>query len=139
LLGLQLHVLSASTEHDIETVFSTLVQLRAGGLMIGPDRFLEAQADQLSALALRHALPTIYNGNEYAVAAGGLMSYGSSLRDAYRLAGVHTGRVLKGANPADLPVVQAAKVDLIINLKTANALGLTIPPSVMVRADEVIE
>jgi putative ABC transport system substrate-binding protein len=138
-LGLQLHVLSASTEHDIEMVFSTLVQLRAGGLVIGPDGFLEGQADQLAALALRHALPMIYTGNEYAVAAGGLMSYGSSLRDAYRLAGVYTGRVLKGANPADLPVVQAAKVDLIINLKTAKALGITVPQILLAGADEVIE
>jgi putative ABC transport system substrate-binding protein len=138
-LGLQLHVLSASTEHDFEAVFSTLVQLRAGGLMIGPDAFLEARADQLSALALRHALPTIYTGNVYAAAAGGLMSYGSSLRDAYRLAGVYTGRVLKDEKPADLPVMQSTKVELIINLKTAKALGITVPRILLARADEVIE
>jgi putative ABC transport system substrate-binding protein len=127
-LGLQLHLLSASTEHDFETVFSTLVQLRAGGLVIAHDAFLEGRADQLAALALRHALPTIYIGNESAAAAaGGLMSYGSSLRDAYRLAGHYASRILKGANPADLPVVQPAKVELIINLKTAKTLGLTVP------------
>jgi putative ABC transport system substrate-binding protein len=138
ILGLQLHVLSASTEHDIETVFSTLVQLHAGGLVIGPDRFLESQTD-IAALALRHALPTIYIGNQYAAAAGGLMSYGSSLRDAYRLAGNYASRILKGANPADLPVVQSAKIDLIINLKTAKTLGLTVPQILLAGADEVIE
>jgi putative tryptophan/tyrosine transport system substrate-binding protein len=138
ILGLQLHVLSASTEHDFETVFSTLVQLRAGGLVIAPDRFLESQAD-IAALALRHALPTIYIGNEYALAAGGLMSYGSSLRDAYRLAGNYASRILKGANPADLPIVQSAKVELIINLKTAKTLGITVPQILLAGADELIE
>jgi putative ABC transport system substrate-binding protein len=138
-LGLQLHLLSASTEHDFETVFSTLVQLRAGGLVIAHDAFLEARADQLAALALRHALPTIYIGNEFAAAAGGLMSYGSSLRDAYRLAGHYASRILEGANPADLPVVQSAKVELIINLKTAKTLGLTVPQILLAAADEVIE
>jgi putative tryptophan/tyrosine transport system substrate-binding protein len=136
-LGLQLHV-NASTEHEFETVFSTLVQLRAGGLVISPDAFFTSLSEQLAALAGHHAVPTLYSAREFA-AAGGLMSYGSSLRDTYRLVGQYTSRILKGEKPADLPVVQSAKVELVVNLKTAKALGLTIPPILLERADEVIE
>jgi putative tryptophan/tyrosine transport system substrate-binding protein len=137
-LGLQVHVLRASTDRDFDTVFTTLVQLRAGGLAIGGDAFLNSRSEQLAALALRHALPAIHQPREFA-AAGGLMSYGSSNTDAIRQAGVYTGKILKGAKPADLPVIQAVKVELVINLKTAKALGLTVPTALLVRADEVIE
>jgi putative ABC transport system substrate-binding protein len=137
-LGLQFHVLNASTERDFETVFSTLVHLRAGGLVITPDGFFTSRADQIAALALRHAVPTIYQFREFAVA-GGLMSYGVSMTEIYRLAGVYTGRILKGEKPADLPVQQATKVELVINLKTAKEVGLTFPQSLLVLADEVIE
>jgi putative tryptophan/tyrosine transport system substrate-binding protein len=137
-LGLQLHVLQASTDRDFDTVFTTLVQLRAGGLAIGGDAFLNSRSEQLAALALRHALPAIHQPREFA-AAGGLMSYGSSNTDAIRQAGIYTGKILKGAKPADLPVIQAVKVELVINLKTAKALGLTVPTALLVRADEVIE
>jgi putative tryptophan/tyrosine transport system substrate-binding protein len=129
---------NASTEHEFETVFSTLVQLRAGGLVISPDAFFTSLSEQLAALAGHHAVPTLYSAREFA-AAGGLMSYGSSLRDTYRLVGQYTSRTLKGEKPADLPVVQSAKVELVVNLKTAKALGLTIPPILLERADEVIE
>jgi putative ABC transport system substrate-binding protein len=137
-LGLQLHVLHASTERDFDTVFATLVQLRAGALVVGPDVFFNARAEQLAALTLRHAVPAIFQYRRY-VAAGGLLSYGSDETDYYRLVGVYTGRILKGEKPADLPVQQATKVVLIINLKTAKALGLTVPLSLLGRADEVIE
>jgi ABC-type uncharacterized transport system substrate-binding protein len=137
-LGLQVHVLRASTDRDFDTVFTTLVQLRAGGLAIGGDAFLNSRSEQLAALALRHALPAIHQPREFA-AAGGLMSYGSSNTDAIRQAGIYTGKILKGAKPADLPVIQAVKVELVINLKTAKALGLTVPTALLVRADEVIE
>ncbi len=137
-LGLQLHVLQASTDRDFDTVFTTLVQLRAGGLAIGGDAFLNSRSERLAALALRHALPAIHQPREFA-AAGGLMSYGSSNTDAMRQAGIYTGKILKGAKPADLPVIQAVKVELVINLKTAKALGLTVPTALLVRADEVIE
>jgi putative ABC transport system substrate-binding protein len=136
--GLELHVLNASTEHDLDGVFAKLIQLRAGGLVIGPDPFFTSQREQLAALALRHAVPTIYQTRGFA-AAGGLMSYGADTADAYRLAGISTGRVLKGEKPADLPVQQATKVEMYINLKTAKALGVNVPNTLIGRADEVIE
>jgi putative ABC transport system substrate-binding protein len=137
-LGLQLHVLHASTERDFDTVFASLVQLRAGALAIGNDAFFLSRSEQLAALTVRHAVPTIFAYREFA-AAGGLMSYGGSLTDAYRLTGVYTGQILKGEKPADLPVQQATKVELFINLKTAKALGVTVPLIMQMTADEVIE
>jgi putative tryptophan/tyrosine transport system substrate-binding protein len=137
-LGLQLHVLKASTEHDIETAFVTLAQLRVSGLVIPSDVFIITHEERLAAWALRYRLPAIFQTPALAMA-GGLMSYSGSALDVYRQAGVYTGRVLKGEKPADLPVQQSTKVELIINLKTAKALGLTIPLPLIGRADEVIE
>jgi putative ABC transport system substrate-binding protein len=137
-LGLQLNVLHASTDRDIDTIFATLVQLRAGGLVIGNDAFFVNQIEQLAALTVRHAVPTIFQTHEFA-SAGGLMSYGTSLTDLFRQVGIYTGRILKGEKPGDLPVQQATKVELIINLKTAKALGIEVPPTLLARADEVIE
>jgi ABC-type uncharacterized transport system substrate-binding protein len=137
-LGLQLHVLKASTEPDIETAFITLAELRVSGLVIPSDVFIITHEERLAAWALRHRLPAIFQTRALAMA-GGLMSYSGSALDVYRQAGVYTGRVLKGEKPADLPVQQSTKVELIINLKTAKALGLTIPLPLIGRADEVIE
>jgi putative tryptophan/tyrosine transport system substrate-binding protein len=137
-LGLQVHLLEASTDSDIDVAFARLVQLRSGGLVISSDSFLERRSERLGALAKRYAVPAICGFREFATA-GGLMSYGASITDAFRWIGVYTGRVLKGEKPADLPVQQATKVELIINLKTAKALALTVPLPMLGRADEVIE
>src|SRR5436190_16753098 len=137
-LGAQLHVLHASTERDFDTAFATLLQLRAGALVIGTDPFFFSRIEQLAALSVRHAVPTIFQERAFA-AAGGLVSYGGSTAESYRQAGVYTGRILKSEKPSDLPVVQSTKVELIINLKTAKALGLAMPTALLVRADEVIE
>jgi ABC-type uncharacterized transport system substrate-binding protein len=138
LLGLQLHLLHASSDADIDAVFATLTELRAAGLVIGTDAVFTSRDEKLAALGLRYRIPTIYQWREF-VAAGGLMSYGGSFADSYRLAGVYTGRILKGEKPADLPVQQATKLELFINLKTATALGITVPPTLLALADEVIE
>ena len=137
-LGLQLQVLRASTEPEIAAAFATLAQMRIGALVIGPDPFFTARSRQLAVITLRYGLPAIHHNREFA-AAGGVMSYGNDLADAYRLVGIYAGRLLKGERPADLPVQQAAKFELVINLKTAKALSLTVPPSLLTRADEVIE
>ena len=138
-LGLQMiHVLQATTDEELDNAFSTVIQRGAGGLVITTDPFFSGQSSQLAALALRHAVPTISPYPEF-VPAGGLMSYGASVTDQYRLVGVYAGRILNGDNPADLPVQQSSKVELIINLKTAKAFGLTVPASLLGRADEVIE
>jgi len=137
-LGLQVHVLYANAVRDFDTVFASLAKLRAGGLVIGSDPLFNSQSEQLAALAIRHAVPAIYQYRKFA-AAGGLMSYGGSDTDMYRQVGVYTGRILKGEKPADLPVQQSTKVELFINLKTAKAFGLTVPPTLLARADEVIE
>ena len=137
-LQLELHVLNASTEEDFDGVFANLVKLRAGGLVIGGDPFFTARQEQLAALAVRHAVPAVYENREF-VAAGGVMSYGGSLTDAYHLAGVYASRIVKGEKPGDLPVQQSTKVEMFLNLKTAKALGLTLPLSLLGRADEVVE
>jgi len=137
-LGLELHLLSAGTEHDIDAVFATLVGFRASGLVIATDALFISRSEQLAALAVRHAVPTVFQFRPFA-AAGGLMSYGGDLADLYHRSGVYTGRILKGEKPADLPVQRSSKAELIINLKTAAALGISFPLSLLARADEVIE
>jgi len=137
-LGLELHIINVSSERDLDAVFANLVRLRAGGLVISGGQFFNSRGKQLSALAFQHKLPAIFPYRDLATS-GGLMSYGSSITDAYRLAGTYTGRVLKGEKPADLPVQQATRVELVINVQTAKALGLTVPVSLLGRADEVIE
>jgi putative ABC transport system substrate-binding protein len=137
-LGLQLHVLRASTEQDFDIVFANLSRVQASALVISADPFFNSRTERLAQLASSYAVPAIFSYREF-VEAGGLMSYGGSFTDAYRLAGIYTGRILNGEKPADLPVQQATKVELFINLKAAKALGLTIPLSLLGRADEVIE
>jgi len=137
-LGLQLHLLTATAEGDFEKAFAALAEQRASALIIGPDPLFNSRRDQLAALAIRHAVPTISQIREFAEA-GGLMSYGTSIEDSFRIAGLQTGRLLKGERPAELPVQQTAKVELIINLKTAKTLGLSFPMTLLGRADQVIE
>jgi putative ABC transport system substrate-binding protein len=137
-LGQQLHVFKASTEHDIDSAFATLIHYQIGALLIGANALFTGQLDQLVALAARHAMPTLHYTRDF-VEAGGLMSYGTSIRDAYRQIGVYVGRVLKGEKPADLPIIQSSTFELVINLKTAKTLGLTVPYGLLNAADEVIE
>jgi putative tryptophan/tyrosine transport system substrate-binding protein len=137
-VGQQVLILHASTEHELKNSFTVLADKRAGALIIGADSFFNSHLAQLSALTARYAIPAISPWREH-VAAGSLMSYGTSLTDATRQAGVYVGKILQGTNPADLPVAQSTKVELVINSKTAKALGLTIPQSVLLRADDVIE
>jgi putative ABC transport system substrate-binding protein len=137
-LGIDLHVLNASTEQDFDRIFAKLTELRAGGLVIGGSAFFTSHVKQLAALTVQHAVPAIYQWREFA-AAGGLMSYGSNVTETHRLVGIYAGRILKGGKPADLPVQQAAKVEMFINLKTARTLGITIPLPLSGRADEIFE
>jgi putative ABC transport system substrate-binding protein len=137
-IGQQIIVLNASREHDIDSAFATLVQQRAGSLIVSTDGYLFSRRDQIIALAARRKVPTIYDRREFA-AAGGLISYGTHLADAYRQIGVYAGRILKGERPADLPVAQPIKFELVINLKTAKVLGLNVPDKLLALADEVIE
>ena len=137
-LGVKLHVLNASTEGDFDGVFANLIQIGAGGLVIDSDSFFTSRQEQLAALSVRHAIPAVYENRAFA-AGGGLASYGGVIADAYRLAGVYAARILKGEKPGDLPVQQSTKVELFLNLKTAKALGITFPLTLLGRADEVIE
>src|SRR5262245_34881878 len=137
-LGLEFHVLHASSEREIDAAFATLVQLRAGALVIGADALFNSRSQQLAALTIRYRVPAIYQFREF-VSAGGLMAYGSTVLDTYRPLGVYTGRILKGEKPAEMPVQQATKVEFVINMKTAKALGLSVPLPLIGRVDEVIE
>ena len=137
-LGVQLIVLAASTEYEIEAAFTTLVQQQAGALVISPDVLFNSQSSQFAALALRYKVPTIHSYREF-VLAGGLLAYGGDITDSYRISGTYAGRILKGEKPADLPVQQSSRIGLYINLKTAKSLGLTLPPTILLRAEEVIE
>ena len=137
-IGLQIETLNATTEGEIDAAFAQLAERRTGALLVDTDAFLFSRRAQLVGLAKRYAISTIFDRREYAEA-GGLVSYGGSVEDVYRLAGIYTGRILKGEKPADLPVIQSTKLQLIVNLKTANALGIAVPPSLLARADEVIE
>ena len=137
-LGLQLHVLRATSASDIDANFATLAQRGAGALVVGNDGLFMDETGRIAALSMRHAVPTIFQTTEFA-SAGGLASYGASSTDAFRQFGVYTGRILKGEKPGDLPVVQSTKIELILNLKTARALGLVVPLPLLGRADEVIE
>jgi len=137
-LGLQLHILDIRSDADIDQAFEKLVKMQASGVVVGSGPFFVSRNEKLAALGARHAVPIIYEFRRFA-AAGGLISYGSEITEAYRLTGTYTGRILKGDKPADLPVQQATRVELIINLKTANALGIAVPNTIVGRADEVIE
>ena len=137
-LGLDLHVLNATTERDFDAVFANLIQLRAGGLVIGAGAFFNTWSEQLAALTVRHAVPAVSSQRRF-VAAGGLASYGGNIADTYRLAGVYTGRILKGEKPGELPIQQSTKLEMFLNLRTAKALGVTVPLPLLGRADEVIE
>jgi putative tryptophan/tyrosine transport system substrate-binding protein len=137
-IGQQIHILNASTERDVDTAFATLVQQLDGALLVTNDAFFHDQREQLVALAARHAVPTVYDRRAYA-AAGGLISYGTHYVGAFRQLGIYTARILNGTKPADLPVEQSAKFELVINLKTAKVLGIEIPPTLLARADEVLE
>jgi putative tryptophan/tyrosine transport system substrate-binding protein len=138
-LGLQLHIVYASSDRDFDTAIASVTELLAGGLVIGAgDAYFNSRSKQLAEATLRHAMPAVYQGRAFA-AAGGLVGYGGSITDSYRLAGIYSGRILKGEKPAELPVHQSTKVELNINLRTAKALGITVPLPLLGRADEVIE